>query len=201
MANISFLTPAFNTEFSKIASLEQLTDEVESRFGSLNFTAYKLVPLTADDNLKEISNFVISSGQSPSIERISDTLHKVNQLETTLASTKAALKTAMLELNKAKDQAKMSRNKRVKKLEDENKKLRSAFATQLMEGQSYRQSSQSRIVQMESEISELKQQLSSPRDAPINVPIINPREPKENQPETKPVIPKMMIPNINMNKL
>ena len=201
MDNISFLTPAFTSENDKITSLEQLKQEVESKFGSLNFTAYKLVPLTADDNLKEISNFVISSGQSPSVKDVSNTAHKVEQLEATLARAKSALKTTMLELTKAKTQAKMSRNKRVKKLEDENKKLRSAFATQLMEGQSYRQSSQSRMALLESEISELKQQLSSPRDVPINVPVINPREPKENQPETKPAVPKMMIPNINMNKL
>ena len=146
MDNISFLTPAFSSESNKITSLDQLNEEVESKFGSVNFTAYKLVPLTADDNLKEISNFVISTASAPSVIDVSNTLHKVEQLEATLASTKQALKSSILELNKAKDQARMSRNKRVKKLEDENKKLRSAFATQLMEGQSYRQSSNARIL-------------------------------------------------------
>ena len=94
MDNISFLTPAFTSENDKITSLEQLKQEVESKFGSLNFTAYKLVPLTADDNLKEISNFVISSGQSPSVKDVSNTAHKVEQLEATLARAKSALKLA-----------------------------------------------------------------------------------------------------------
>ena len=39
----------------------------------------------------------------------------------------------------------MSRNKKVRKLEDENKKLRTAFATQLADGQQFRERTKSYI--------------------------------------------------------
>ena len=43
----------------------------------------------------------------------------------------------------------MSRNKKVRKLEDENKKLRSAFTTQLSDGQAYRDRTKTYISKLE----------------------------------------------------
>lgn len=62
----------------------------------------------------------------------------------------------MLELGKAKEAASMSRNKKVKKLEEENKKLRAAFTTQLNESQKYRDQSKEIISQLQAEVEDLK---------------------------------------------
>ena len=99
----------------------------------------------------------------------------------------------------------MSRNKKVRKLEDENKKLRSAFTTQLSDGQAYRDQTKTYISKLEAEVEDLKQQLRSPRETPLNIPKDpSPRDPKENQPqppEKNENKPKLKIPNINMKNL
>ena len=60
MDQISVVTPAFTMSMdTKIDSIEMLRNEFSCRFGSVDITPYKLVPLTEEDDLSRISNFAI----------------------------------------------------------------------------------------------------------------------------------------------
>jgi hypothetical protein len=61
------------------------------------------------------------------LDAICDLVENANELETTLAASKSSLKAAMTEIDRLRDTLALSRNKKVKKLEDENKKLRHAL--------------------------------------------------------------------------
>jgi hypothetical protein len=58
----------------------------------------------------------------------------------------------MSEIDRLKDSMSLSRNKRVKKLETENTKLRHALQTQLQDGQKLREISRQEIGRLESKL-------------------------------------------------
>ena len=75
MDQISVVTPAFTMSMdSKIDSLEMLRHEFSCRFGSVDIIPYKLVPLTSEDDLSNISNFAIKTASNLSVQTISESL-------------------------------------------------------------------------------------------------------------------------------
>jgi hypothetical protein len=115
-----------------LSSLEKVTSLCCSRFGTADFVAYKLVQLSPDDDITEHS-VAVRLNTTLSTDSICDLMEKNRELETALALSKTSLKVTMTEIDRLRDTLSLSRNKKVKKIEDENKKLRHALQVQLQD--------------------------------------------------------------------
>lgn len=119
MALVSVLAPALSiSNFSEIHSV------CRDSFGTTDYQLYKLVPLQEGEHTDHV---VVKLNTHFSLNAVEDLIRKNEILQTQLNKAKEAVKTYSIEFEKIKASLTLTRSQRVKKLEEENTKLRKAL--------------------------------------------------------------------------
>lgn len=119
MALVSVLTPAMS-----ISNLRQIESVCRDTFGTTDYQLYKLVPLEEGETTDHV---ILKLSTSFSLKAVEDLIRNNEILQTQLSKSKEAIKTFSLQLDKLKTSLNLTRSQRIKKLEEENTKLRRAL--------------------------------------------------------------------------
>jgi hypothetical protein len=119
MALVSVLTPAMS-----ISNLGQIESVCRDTLGTTDYQLYKLVPLEQGETTDHV---IIKLNTSFSLKAVEDLIRNNEMLQTQLTKSKEAIRTFSIQLDKMKTSLNLTRSQRIKKLEEENTKLRRAL--------------------------------------------------------------------------
>ncbi|CAG9328270.1 unnamed protein product [Blepharisma stoltei] len=124
MVFVSLLTPAFEIQ----RGISDLYAACNERFGTSSIKIYRLTPVEQIENEDEL---VAKLDCNLSLSAIENLLNERAQIQIQLERAKEALNDYSFEIKKLKENARLSKPQKIKKLEIENKKLKENFKTNL----------------------------------------------------------------------
>jgi chromosome segregation ATPase len=150
MVNVSVAVPAFT---SRRSSVEALTSDCDLVLGS-ECSLFSLVPVSGD--ISELSEVVAVPRTSLSLTHIEHTLSQRDDLQLQLGMAKEAMSAMNEELKRLRDYLSLNKTQRIKKLEDDNRKLQRALEAEVEKALAVRREKRDNEARLQAEVSQLK---------------------------------------------